>query len=239
MINREILHDLLKDANNSLQIDLAEDGEEAIIKMQKETFDVVLMDLQMPKKNGYEATQHIRKNMKYPHSETPVIAMTAHALENVAETCFKAGMNDYIAKPIDINLLGNKILNQIQKRWRLSENLQRFKYVDLEHLQELTKDNKDRILKYINIFLQNLPDELEILKHHALTKDYKSIRESIHKIKGIVAYMGIKSLSRLFSSAEYANLEQLNDNEMKLFFAEIEQTCSKAIDELKIVQQEI
>jgi signal transduction histidine kinase/CheY-like chemotaxis protein len=239
LINREILHDLLKEANNALQIELAEDGEDAIIKMQKESFDVVLMDLQMPKKNGYEVCQYIRKNMKYPRSETPIIAMTAHALENVAESCFKAGMNDYIAKPIDINLLGNKILNQIQKKWRLNEKLQRFKYVDLEHLQELTKDNKERILKYINIFLQNLPDELEILKQHALNKDYKSIRESIHKIKGIVAYMGIKSLSRLFSSTEYAKLEQLNDNEMKLYFAEIEQTCNKAIEELKMIQQEI
>lgn len=239
MINREILRDLLNDTNNTLLLETAIDGEEAIIKMHNEAFDVILMDLQMPKKNGYEATQYIRKNMKYPLSETPIIAMTAHALENVAESCFKAGMNDYIAKPIDINLLGNKILNQIQKKWKLKENLQRFKYVDLEHLQELTKDNKDRILKYINIFLQNLPDELELLKQHAHKKDYKSIRESLHKIKGIVAYMGIKSLSRLFSSSEYTKLEQLNEEEMKSFFTEIEQTCNKAIDELKIVQQEI
>lgn len=239
LINREILHDLLKDANPYLNIDLAEDGEDAIQKISKKNYDLVLLDLQMPKKNGYETAEHIRKKMKYPYCDIPIIAMTAHALENVAESCFKAGMNDYVSKPIDMKLLGNKMLKLVEKKNKLSEKFQRFKTVDLEHLQELTKDNKDRILKYITIFLSNLPDELEVLKKHGEAKDFRSIRESLHKIKGIVAYMGIKSLTRLFASAEYTNLESLSDNELKSFFAEIEETCYKAIEELKIIQTEI
>lgn len=239
LINREILFDLLKDANPYMQIDLAVDGEDAVLKAKEKKYDVILMDLQMPKKNGYEATEYIRKNLKYPHCDVPIIAMTAHALENVAESCFKAGMNDYISKPIDMNFLGNKLKKIIDKKVKLSDKFTRFKTVDLEHLQELTKDNKDRILKYINIFLSNLPDELEILKKHGEAKDFKSIRESLHKIKGIVAYMGIKSLTRLFSSAEYVNLEALGDEALKNFFNEIEETCYRAIDELKVIQNEI
>ncbi|MBX7095489.1 MAG: response regulator [Flavobacteriales bacterium] len=239
LINREILFDLLKDANPYMQIDLAVDGEDAVLKAKEKKYDVILMDLQMPKKNGYEATEYIRKNLKYPHCDVPIIAMTAHALENVAESCFKAGMNDYISKPIDMNFLGNKLKKIIDKKVKLSDKFTRFKTVDLEHLQELTKDNKDRILKYINIFLSNLPDELEILKKHGEAKDFKSIRESLHKIKGIVAYMGIKSLTRLFSSAEYVNLETLGDEALKNFFNEIEETCYRAIDELKVIQNEI
>jgi signal transduction histidine kinase/CheY-like chemotaxis protein len=239
LINREILHDLLKDANPYLNIDLAEDGEDAIQKISKKNYDLVLLDLQMPKKNGYETAEHIRKKMKYPFCDIPIIAMTAHALENVAESCFKAGMNDYVSKPIDMKLLGNKMLKLMEKKNKLSEKFQRFKTVDLEHLQELTKDNKDRILKYITIFLSNLPDELEVLKKHGEVKDFRSIRESLHKIKGIVAYMGIKSLTRLFASAEYTNLESLSDSELKSFFTEIEETCYKAIEELKIIQTEI
>lgn len=239
LINREILYDLLKDANPYMDVDLAEDGEDAILKMKEKIYDVVLMDLQMPRKNGYETTEYIRKKMKYPLCDTPVVAMTAHALENVAESCFKVGMNDYIAKPIDLNFLGNKLVKLMEKKNRLADKFTRYKTVDLEHLQELTKDNKDRILKYINIFLSNLPDELEILKKHAETKDYKSIRESLHKIKGIVAYMGIKSLTRLFSSAEYVNLESLSNDALRQFFDEIESTCNKAIEELKLVQKEL
>ncbi|HCA83951.1 MAG TPA: hypothetical protein DEP18_09190 [Flavobacteriales bacterium] len=239
MINREILYDLLKDANPYIDIDLAEDGEVAIQKLRSKNYDVVLMDLQMPRKNGYETSEFIRKQFKYPQSEIPIIAMTAHALENVAEDCFRAGMNDYISKPIDMNLLGHKLVKVADKKTRLSEKFSRFKTIDLEHLQELTKDNKDRILKYITIFLSNLPDELEILKQHAEIKDYQSIRESLHKIKGIVAYMGIKSLTRLFASSEYTKLESLSDQELKDFFRQIETTCYQAIEELKIVQKEL
>ena len=238
-INREILHDLLLDANPKIEMVMAENGEVAIAKMYNQNFDLVLLDIQMPKKNGYETAEHIRKNMKYPVSETPIIAMTAHALENVAESCFKAGMNDYISKPIDMAYLANKMNKLLEKRRKTVETLNKYKTIDLEHLKELTKDNKDRILKYIGIFLQNLPDELEVLKKHAAQKDFTSIRESLHKLKGITAYMGIKKLSSLFNSPEYSSLEQMSEEKFKNFFAEIEDSCNKAIEELTEVQKQL
>ena len=238
-INREILHDLLLDVNPTIEMVMAENGEVAIAKMHNNSFDIILLDIQMPKKNGYETAEHIRKNMKYPVSETPIIAMTAHALESVAESCFKAGMNDYISKPIDMSYLTNKMNKLLEKKRRTTETLNKYKTIDLEHLKELTKDNKDRILKYIGIFLQNLPDELDVLKKHAVAKDYNSIRESLHKLKGITAYMGTKKLSSLFNSPEYSNLEQLSDETMTKFFSEIEDTCTKAIEELKEIQTQL
>ncbi len=238
-INREILHDLLLDANPGIEMVMAENGEVAISKMHNNNFDMILLDIQMPKKNGYETAEHIRKNMKYPVSETPIIAMTAHALENVAESCFKAGMNDYISKPIDMTYLASKMNKLLEKKRKTLETLTKYKTIDLEHLKELTKDNKDRILKYIGIFLQNLPDELEVLKKHAEKKDFTSIRESLHKLKGITAYMGIKKLTSLFNSPENANLEQLSEEAMKGFFNEIEESCNKAIEELTEIQKQL
>lgn len=238
-INREILHDLLLDANPSIEMVMAENGEVAINKMQQSSFDMVLLDIQMPKMNGYETSEHIRKNMKYPISETPIIAMTAHALENVAESCFKSGMNDYIAKPIDMTFLANKMNKLLEKKRKTIATLNKYKTIDLEHLKELTKDNKDRILKYIGIFLQNLPDELEVLNRHAENKDFNAIRESLHKIKGITAYMGIKKLSSLFNSPLYSKLEELDSEALKNYFQEIEESCFKAIQELKEIQKEL
>lgn len=238
-INREILHDLLLDANPSIEMVMAENGEVAISKLQQSPFDMVLLDIQMPKLNGYETSEHIRKNMKYPISETPIIAMTAHALENVAESCFKAGMNDYIAKPIDMTFLANKMNKLLEKKRKTIATLNKYKTIDLEHLKELTKDNKDRILKYIGIFLQNLPDELEVLNKHAENKDFNAIRESLHKIKGITAYMGIKKLSSLFNSPHYSKLEELDSEALKNYFQEIEESCFKAIEELKEIQKEL
>jgi CheY-like chemotaxis protein len=236
-INREILHDLLKDVNPLLDVVMAENGEVAINKMYHGGIDLVLMDIQMPKMNGYEATEFIRKNMKYPVSEVPVVAMTAHALENVAESCFKAGMNDYVSKPIDIDLLVSKMCKLLDKRKVVQEKYSRYKVIDLNHLKELTKENEERIQKYIGIFLQNVPHDLEHLRTYYNEKNYAGFRETSHKIKGNVAYMGIKNLTELFTSAEYGNLEQLSAEEFRNIFENIEKTCLAAIDELQEVKR--
>lgn len=236
-INREILHDLLKDVNNNVEILMAENGEIAINKMYHGGIDLVLMDIQMPKMNGYDATEFIRKNMKYPISEVPIVAMTAHALENVAEECFKAGMNDYVSKPIDIDLLVSKMCKLLDKRKVVQEKYSKYKVIDLNHLKELTKENEDRIQKYIGIFLQNVPQDLDVLRKAFHEKDYHTFKETSHKIKGNVAYMGIKNLTELFTSAEYGNLDQLSDGEFKTIFENIERTCLSAIDELQEVKR--
>ena len=87
-------------------IDIAENGKIAIEKLQKNAFDIVLMDLQMPVMNGFEATAYIRNEMK---SAIPIIALTADVTTVDVEKCKAFGMNDYISKPIDEKLLYNKI----------------------------------------------------------------------------------------------------------------------------------
>ncbi|MEQ8706650.1 MAG: ATP-binding protein [Phaeodactylibacter sp.] len=82
--------------NNGALVDFAEDGEAAVEMAKANTYDIILMDLQMPKMNGYEATAQIRKALKV---ETPIIACTAHSLVGERSKCIDAGMNDYISKP--------------------------------------------------------------------------------------------------------------------------------------------
>lgn len=81
--------------------DLANNGEEALVKLSRQSYDLILMDIQMPKMDGITATLEIRKTNKV----TPIVAMSAHALSKEKEKCFKIGMNDYIAKPFKIEAL--------------------------------------------------------------------------------------------------------------------------------------
>lgn len=80
---------------------LAEDGNAALDAYQKQKFDVIIMDCQMPVLDGYKATGAIRKLESQSGTHTPIIAMTANALEGFRETCLNAGMDDYLTKPID------------------------------------------------------------------------------------------------------------------------------------------
>ncbi|HJV25002.1 MAG TPA: response regulator [Aromatoleum sp.] len=97
-VNQQLARDLLVEVADA-HIATAGSGEEALERVRRETFDVVLMDIQMPGMSGYDATRLIRRER--PAGELPIIAMTAHALASDRERCLAAGMNDYVSKPFD------------------------------------------------------------------------------------------------------------------------------------------
>ncbi len=93
-------------SENNLKVQVAENGSVGIEKLKESSFDIILMDMEMPVMNGYEAATFIRKELK---NNIPIIAMTAHAMAGERERCLSLGMNDYISKPINANLLFEKI----------------------------------------------------------------------------------------------------------------------------------
>jgi signal transduction histidine kinase/DNA-binding response OmpR family regulator len=90
-------------------VDIASNGLECIERIKLESYDVILMDLQMPEMDGYTATKYIRTNLPSPLCEIPIIAMTAHALTSEVDKCLAIGMNDYISKPFKQEVLFSKL----------------------------------------------------------------------------------------------------------------------------------
>ncbi|MEO6903477.1 MAG: response regulator [Bacteroidia bacterium] len=96
--------------NWNWKVDVAENGLIAIEKLKQNNFDLVLMDIQLPEMDGYEATKYIRHELQSPKSKIPIIAMTAHAFSGEDLKCKEAGMDDYISKPFNEDDLYTKIL---------------------------------------------------------------------------------------------------------------------------------
>lgn len=105
--NQKLITILLK--KMGLEVTIADDGQIAVNKCQNETFDIILMDMQMPNMNGYDATRVLRsQNIK-----TPIIAVTANAMMGDEDKCLEAGCDSYISKPIDRNQLNDVIAKYI------------------------------------------------------------------------------------------------------------------------------
>jgi CheY-like chemotaxis protein len=100
-INQQVASEILQRAG--VKVDLAASGEESARMIDAESYDAVLMDIQMPDMDGYQSTALIRKNER--HAALPIIAMTAHAVAGYRERCLERGMNDYVTKPIDPDTL--------------------------------------------------------------------------------------------------------------------------------------
>ncbi|MDO8787562.1 MAG: response regulator [Sulfuritalea sp.] len=111
-INREVAQIQLKAAR--LEVDTAADGEQAVAMAQQKAYAAILMDMQMPKLNGLEATRQIREMPGY--RETPIIAMTANAFAEDKARCFEAGMNDFLIKPFDPDTLFATLLRGLDRR---------------------------------------------------------------------------------------------------------------------------
>ena len=108
--NVVVAQEELEDAIEGVQIDVAENGAIAVERLRSSYYDIILMDVQMPTMNGYEATKAIR-SLGNEKSGTPVIAMTANVFKEEVELCYQAGMNDFIGKPFDTGELLQKIYN--------------------------------------------------------------------------------------------------------------------------------
>lgn len=107
VINQKVAACILE--KNGYTVEIANDGREAISALEKAAFDVILMDVQMPRIDGFKATSLIRKREKGTGVHIPIIAMTAHAMKGDQERCLKAGMDDYLAKPLNTEDLLEKV----------------------------------------------------------------------------------------------------------------------------------
>jgi len=112
--NIVVAQEELEDAIEGVEVEVAENGLIAVEKLKSSTFDVILMDVQMPVMNGFEATKAIR-NLGNEKANMPIIAMTANVLKEEVDLCYQAGMNDFIGKPFNTNELMRKIFNLVNK----------------------------------------------------------------------------------------------------------------------------
>lgn len=212
--------------NAGYQVDLAENGRQAVSACQHKHYDLILMDIQMPLMDGYEATEMIRRLEQRAYTKadkediprekirrTPIVAMTAHAMKGDREKCLKSGMDDYILKP-----LRKKELLAFVQRW-----IQQDQPVELLSTEtDATGEKKDvRVMDYeravaefegdaeflkevIQDFFIAVDRQLESIQQAIRSQDEKTVAAEAHAIKGGAANLTMEALSGCASELEKA-----------------------------------
>lgn len=220
-------------------IDIADNGKIAIEKLCDNTYDVVLMDLQMPEMNGIEATEYIRKTMKL---NVPVIALTADVTTMNAGKCKALGMNDYISKPIDEKMLYTKILKYVKQDTQRAEHPQGTQQVShavissyySEYLLEITNGDPKAITEIVSAYLEEIPQLTHTMKQSIETWNWKELQRAAHSIIPCFALMGIDEEYEFIARTieEYAEEQQQPEKITALFYI-MDEACQRRCDQIK------
>jgi len=242
VLNQLLMKTLLDDFG--FENDIADNGKIAIEKLQNKSFDIILMDLQMPEMNGFEATRFIRNKM---NSQIPIIALTADVTTVDLEKCKAVGMNDYISKPIDERLLYSKIVDLFKDPLPLQGKGNKKKEInqtgpqtgsskcsDLTYLYNRTKANPELMMEMIDLYLKQTPSLVSQMKQSLSEKNWGALYTAVHKMIPSFSIMGIhKDFEEMAKKIqEYSHTQQHLD-EVEELILQLETICSQACKELK------
>ena len=225
--------------NYGAEIIEASNGEEALSAANSNNPDLILMDIQMPVLNGYEATKILRER----GITIPVIAVTANAIRGENEKCIEAGMNDYISKPFK----EEDFLNRIAK-WLAPDSNFKTKEIEtvaiisesaeplynLSSLKAISKGNEAFIKKMVNLFCEQTPPLIEEMKSAYFANDLEKMGALAHKIKPTFDNLNIRLLKQDIRAIENAGKEKTALPDLKELLDKIDQTVTQVIHQMKM-----
>ena len=197
-VNQEVALRLLERRGHSVIV--AENGKQALTAIERHKFDLVLMDVQMPEMGGLEATQLIRENEKATGEHLPILAMTAHAMQGDRERCIAAGMDGYLAKPIDPKSFFQTV-EGISQRAAQGETTAKEavgreqggddrRSLDAKALLEWFSGNRKLLRDIVKTFRDDCPRMMSRIRSALAANDANLLAEGAHALKGSVGNFG-------------------------------------------------
>jgi PAS domain S-box-containing protein len=244
-LNQLLIKTLLDDFGFSY--DSASNGKAAVEKLEENTYDIILMDLQMPEMDGFEATEYIRNTL---NSKIPIIALTADVTTVDFAKCKAFGMDDYISKPVDENALYDKIVSLVKYPASIKYNETKktgdnlggsSKYIDLVNLNHKTKSDPRLMIEMISIYLEQTPPLIRVMKQSLKDKDWNALQSVVHKMIPSFSIMGIskdfENIARRVQ--EDADNIQRQASAIPDLVLQLENVCTEACKELEVEFNEI
>ncbi|GAB3195669.1 PAS domain S-box-containing protein [Pontibacter aydingkolensis] len=230
--------------NWKFKVDVAHNGCEAVNMVEQNSYDLVLMDIQMPELSGLDATHLIRSNPDKKKSSIPIIALTANALKGDAEKYLSIGMNAYISKPFEEEDLYLKIFSVLPHKARMrkgdhlgnatvpadapSEPL-----YDLSILHKMSRGNEAFIQRTKNLFIQTVPETLADIELKKQNSDWAGVSAAAHKLKPTIDTLRIEKLKEVIRQIEFGAKAQKPDEGVTENIAYLQQVMAQVLEQMK------
>jgi PAS domain S-box-containing protein len=195
-------------------------GKDAIAALDRDRFDAVLMDVQMPEMDGFEAAAAIRAREDASGGHTPIVAMTAHALKGDRERCLKAGMDAYIAKPLRSNelfgILDGLVSSTGSNQSAQPEPAAQTAVWDMAAVLERMDGDMDLLKMLTGLFLSECPERMNEIRKAIEERDASRLMRAAHAFKGSVSNFGavaaVEAAQRLETAASVHDWEQAEED---------------------------
>ncbi|MBW1750642.1 MAG: response regulator, partial [Deltaproteobacteria bacterium] len=248
-INQELALELL--SSNGISVQVANDGQEALDLLAKENFDGVLMDCQMPVMDGYEATRKLRAQERFKN--LPVLAMTANAMAGDREKVLAAGMNDHIAKPINVQEMFTIMARWITPSEPLAETLppetveiaaeqENLEFPELPGVNvaaglATTQDNHKLYRKLLLKFRDSEADFVDTFRKALTDKDMEAAQRYAHTLKGVAGNIGAEEVQQAAAALESACKENTAPEEIDRLLENVAASLSPMLAGLSLLEQ--
>jgi two-component system, sensor histidine kinase and response regulator len=216
-INQRVAVGILEQQGHSVA--MAANGKLALSAFEKERFDLVLMDVQMPVMTGFQAVAAIREQERATGAHTPIIALTAHAMNGDRQRCLDAGMDAYLTKPIRARKLLNSIENVMSGLRETPAGVpdlpSKKTLLDRAAMLDSVGGNHKLLRAVINVFLKNCPDQVSVIRSAIAEGDGDALRIAAHNLRGgasiFLSPSAIQSVTRLEQMGRESQLVSAKD----------------------------
>jgi CheY-like chemotaxis protein/HPt (histidine-containing phosphotransfer) domain-containing protein len=219
--------------------DIAVNGKMAIELLEKNQYDIILMDLMMPEMDGFETTMYIRNKMQAPKSTIPIIALTADVTKTAVERCTEVGMDEYVSKPINETDLLNKITRLIKNTRKVKpaksiETIEKKKISNLDYLKSHSPNNPKFINEMVGMILQQSPGYISEIKRCLANSDWDGFFGNVHKIRPTIDLIGMpQEVGIIAKQMEEYGKEHIHLDLIPAMFLKMENAFKEAYIELE------
>jgi CheY-like chemotaxis protein len=228
-----------------INVDVANDGFEAIAKLQRRHYQIILLDLQMPEIDGFEVAKFVRRSLRSPLNSIPIVALTADAFPETRQKTQEAGMNDFITKPFQQSDLLRVLVKFTGKNKELipadplPETTEEESVIDFEFVKSRFGKDQETLRYILQVFTEDIAVEIQSLYQHLHNNQRTDLAKVAHKLVSTFSAMGMRKTAYQLGRIEKVALEGAGLNALKNLIKEVESHYINAVKEIEPVMEQI